>query len=148
MAHPELVKILDNLEMLWHDRRMASFGPIFMTNLAVFLGWRFATTSALNRVMHKYFLLNPVPSQFVPSSMLLSSFSHTGAIHFGFNMFALWSFCADFQAVVRPPHFQAVYCTAGAFSGFTSLLASAATRSRIPSLGASGAVLFLAAWVR
>ena len=144
-TNPWLVSPARTIERMYNDPAIEGYGPILAANVAVFLGWRFTGAGPLSRVMEKYFLLNP--TRFVPSSLLLSSFSHQTPLHLGFNMYALWSFGSIMQSAVHTADFLALYATAGTFAGFTSLTASQILGRTIPSLGASGAVFFVASWV-
>lgn len=146
--NPFLRGVATRIERMWNERSMTTYAPIFLANLGVFFAWRFGHgTPAIRRILDKYFLLLPQRGRVVPASLLLSSFSHVGPLHFAFNMYALWTFLGalpDFYV----EDMLAWYTSAGVFSALTSLTASVVFRRSVPSLGASGAVFFLASWVR
>mmetsp|Transcript_6752 Transcript_6752/g.11634 ORF Transcript_6752/g.11634 Transcript_6752/m.11634 type:complete len:160 (-) Transcript_6752:111-590(-) len=66
-------------------------------------------------------------------------------MHLGCNMFGLYSFGPMMAKALGPETFMATYLAAGAMSSLGGMSAKLAMGKATPSLGASGAVLFLAA---
>ena len=75
------------------------------------------------------------------SPLLLSCFSHSEFWHIGANMFVLWSFAPLIQSLLGTEQFIAFYITGGTFSSLASHLFKTSIKSKIPSVGASGALL-------
>ncbi|PWY96992.1 hypothetical protein BCV70DRAFT_203259 [Testicularia cyperi] len=143
--------------------------PIIAFNTLVFAAW---TLSPFRSRMHSFLVRNFMhrPSSGRNYTMLTSTFSHQGGLHFLFNNFALWSIGGSAliyashinygQPLVpeasRTPHFLSFFATAGVFAATVSHIATSirfrrvaairgiehamATVGRQRSLGASGAV--------
>ncbi|KAI1723040.1 rhomboid family domain-containing protein [Ditylenchus destructor] len=74
--------------------------------------------------------------------MLLSVFSHKSLIHYGLNMYVLFSFAPlVIDKFLGVGQFNALYIAGGLVSSLTSLAHKCAVRSPVRSLGASGAIL-------
>ncbi|SPO41926.1 uncharacterized protein PSFLO_07409 [Pseudozyma flocculosa] len=143
--------------------------PIIAFNTLVFGLWLLAPVrSRLEGFMLRHFTHRP--SSELDFTMLTSTFSHRGGLHFLFNNVALWSFggsaiiyashvnagCAILPEASATPHFLAFFATAGVFAAAASHIAAGvrfrhvaalrgldvarATVGRQSSLGASGAV--------
>lgn len=70
-------------------------GALLAANVAVWLGWMAPPGSNIHRVMHEWFLTSAASLRRGWkgwAQMLLSTYSHSGLMHLGFNMLALWSF--------------------------------------------------------
>jgi rhomboid-like protein len=113
-------------------------------NLAVLGAWRIPR---LRSVMNKYFLSHVNTQKLAVSPMILSCFSHSSPLHFTFNMFALYSFSNIATALLGPEQLVALFITAGTISSLTSMTFRLATKRFTPSLGASGAILGVIAYV-
>lgn len=113
-------------------------------NLAVLGAWR---VPRLRSVMNKYFLSHVNTQKIAISPMILSCFSHSSPLHFTFNMFALYSFSNIATSLLGPEQLIALFLSAGAVSSLTSMTFRLATRRFTPSLGASGAILGVVAYV-
>jgi membrane associated rhomboid family serine protease len=146
----------------------AALVPIFAINTVIFLGWRVSMIPSLRNslqvFMRKYFLHAPASGR--TYTMLTSTFSHRGGLHFFFNHYAMWSFGAASIAAFSvtsshytpqaslTPHVFAFFCTAGIASALAShlitalsfrfvaarrgLAAARLSIGRMGSLGASG----------
>eukprot|EP00936_MAST-01D_sp_MAST-1D-sp1_P001824 g1824.t1 len=129
------------------QRKLQTLGPIIATNAAVYLAWLRSTgqggVEAASPILRRFFLHYPLSGRALP--LLLCTFSHATLMHFGFNMFALWSFGGMMLNHLPSEQFIATYLSAGVITSFGSLCISVLRRSSMPSLGASGAVLTLAA---
>ena len=130
------------------QRKLQTLGPIIAANAAVYLAWlrstgRHGGVEAASPVLQRFFLHYPLSGRALP--LLLCTFSHATLMHFGFNMFALWSFGGMMLNYLPSEQFIATYLSAGVLTSFGSLCISVLRRSSLPSLGASGAVLTLAA---
>ncbi|UZJ53431.1 hypothetical protein CBS101457_002751 [Exobasidium rhododendri] len=118
--------------------------PIVAINTVIFLGWRFSALktgrNALQRFMTRNFL--HAPSSGRSFTLLTSTFSHYGLLHFLFNNVALWSFgvAAFFHPAFYAgkdgkgrhtpeasivPHIMAFFATAGVFSALLSHMVTA-----------------------
>ena len=120
-----------------------AFGTIAI-NLAVMGAWRLP---ALVPVMSKYFLSNSSPSKLALSPMILSCFSHTMPLHFAFNMYALYSFSNIATIFLGPEQLVGMFISAGTVSSLASIAHRLVTKRWTPSLGASGAILGVVAYV-
>lgn len=146
----------------------AALVPIFAINSVIFLGWRLSMLpslrSSLQVFMRRNFLHAPASGR--TYTMLTSTFSHRGGLHFFFNHYAMWSFGAASLATFSitssdytpqaslTPHVFAFFCTAGIASALSShlltalsfrfvaarrgLAAAKMSIGRMGSLGASG----------
>ena len=72
---------------------------------------------------------------------LLAAFSHKDVFHLAINMFVLFSFAQTGVAVLGQEQFLAMYTSAAVFASLASLAHKVLSRSTIPSVGASGAIL-------
>ncbi|KAI8910926.1 hypothetical protein EDD86DRAFT_232157 [Gorgonomyces haynaldii] len=109
---------------------------IIAVNTVVFGLWQIPTMS---RFMTKHFL--HIPSSGKSYTLFTSTFSHSGGLHFLFNMFGLWSFFGpwQFRGGYTPEHAAAFYLGAAGFSALGSHFSSL-VRPFHGSLGASGAL--------
>lgn len=122
--------------------------PIVGLNAAVFMAWKARGASC--SFMSRYFLHDAARSsgRGANTSMLLSTFSHQTLMHLGFNMYALWSFAPNASHLFGVDNFLACYLSAGVMASWASTVVRGLTLGpSLPSLGASGAVLFVASTV-
>ncbi|XP_050553596.1 presenilins-associated rhomboid-like protein, mitochondrial isoform X2 [Spodoptera frugiperda] len=119
------------------------FYPILAANLLVFGAWR---VRSLQPYMIKYFCSNPSgSSRCLP--MLLSTFSHYSAMHLAANMYVLYSFMPAAVASLGKEQFVAMYLSAGVISSFASFVYKVLLNQPGLSLGASGAIMSVLAYV-
>ena len=118
-----------------HEGEKIAVG-IIAINTGIFLLWQIPT---MKFAMYKWF--TSAPSQKASSPLLLSCFSHQEIWHIGCNMFVLWSFAPLIQSLLGTEQFLAFYVTGGTVSSLASYYFKIATKSKVPSLGASGALL-------
>lgn len=118
-------------------------GTIFI-NFVVFCGWR---SRALIPVMNQFFLSQTSKTSIPLSPMILSCFSHSSALHFGVNMYALYSFSTIANALLGPEQLIGLFIGAGTVSSLASIAHRLITGRVVPSLGASGALLGVIAYV-
>ena len=118
-----------------HEGHKVAAG-IIASNICVFVAWQLPF---LRSTMLKWFTTNPTNKRSLP--LLLSCFSHSEFWHIGANMFVLWSFAPLVHNLMGTEQFIAFYLAGGAMSSLVGHYFKIATRSRIPSLGASGALL-------
>ncbi|CAG8780759.1 23373_t:CDS:1, partial [Dentiscutata erythropus] len=107
-------------------------------NAIVFGMWQLAP---LQRLMEKRFVHHPLSGRMF--TLLTSVFSHKAAWHFGFNMFALWSFGGVVYRIFGKEQFLAFYISSGVTSSCISHIFSLMFKdwkNIIGSLGASGAI--------
>ncbi|EDW90858.1 presenilins-associated rhomboid-like protein, mitochondrial [Drosophila yakuba] len=119
------------------------FAPILLCNLVAFAMWR---VPALKGTMMTYFTSNPA-ARVVCWPMFLSTFSHYSAMHIFANMYVMHSFANAAVLSLGKEQFLAVYLSAGVFSSLMSVLYKAGTSQAGMSLGASGAIMTLLAYV-
>ncbi|KAK9766885.1 hypothetical protein K7432_003708 [Basidiobolus ranarum] len=105
-------------------------------NTIVFGMWQIPR---LTPFMSKWFLHHPLSGRSI--TLLTSTFSHQEFWHFGFNMFALYSFGEVTMRILGSEQFVAFYLSTGLGASLVSHLVSAGFKARVfPSLGASGAI--------
>lgn len=118
-------------------------GTIFI-NFIVLCAWR---AKRLQPMMTKYFMSQISTSKIYVSPMILSCFSHTMPLHFAFNMYALYSFAPYATSLLGPEQLVGLFLSAGAVSSLASIAHRLVTKRSIPSLGASGALLGVIAYI-
>nr|CAG4651896.1 EOG090X07NR [Triops cancriformis] len=119
------------------------FYGILLLNTCVFLGWR---NPNWHRAMTTYFASSP-QSRATSLPLLLSVFSHYSMFHLGANMYVLHSFASWAAHAMGKEHFTAFYLSAGVIASFASLVHKTVLRSAGLSLGASGAIMGVVAYV-
>jgi rhomboid-like protein len=118
--------------------------PILTLNVIVFGLWR---VPAMKSFMLKHFASNPAHQGLsLYSSMLLSTFSHYSLFHIFSNMYVLRSFSGAVNTLGYEQYI-AMYLSAGILSSFTSYAFKVLTKSPGFSLGASGAIMAVLAYV-
>uniref|UniRef100_A0A1B6E5C0 rhomboid protease n=1 Tax=Clastoptera arizonana TaxID=38151 RepID=A0A1B6E5C0_9HEMI len=119
------------------------FVPIAFLNCLVFAAWR---VPAFLPFMQRYFCANPF-SNVVCLPMVLSTFSHYSLFHLGANMFVLHSFSTGAALALGKEQLLGFYLSAGCISSFASYVHKVFLKLPGPSLGASGAILAVLAYV-
>lgn len=146
MIETKYLKIRQNINT-WKNQlstgQKIAYGTIFL-NSVVLLAWRFNT---FRPVMMKYFVSQTSTTKIPLSPMILSCFSHSMPLHFAFNMYALYSFSNFATALLGPEQLVGLFISAGVVSSLTSIAHRLITKRTIPSLGASGALLGVIAYV-
>lgn len=131
----------------WYDNlttgEKIAVSAIFM-NLLVLCGWHL---NRIKPVMIKYFLSQPSSLKIRLSPMILSCFSHSAPIHFAFNMCALYSFANVSTSLLGPEQLVGLFLSAGTVSSLASIASRVITAKNVSSLGASGALLGVIAYV-
>jgi membrane associated rhomboid family serine protease len=122
-------------------------GTVILSNIMIFGLWN--KSYLVPRFITKYFLCqHGLPHVF---STLGSTFSHQNFMHLGFNMFALYSFGRACCHQVGSGDTAAMYLSTGVISssiaGVISYYHPILKKIKIPSLGASGAVLGLVSFL-
>lgn len=132
----------------WNSLRESEkvFYPILAANVLVFGAWRIRQ---LQPFMIKYFCSNPssisTGAKCLP--MLLSTFSHYSALHLAANMYVLYSFMPAAILSLGKEQFTAMYFSAGVISSFASFVYKVLLNQPGLSLGASGAIMSVLAYV-
>ena len=115
---------------------------LISTNALVFFSWQIPLFS---RFMHRHFAHDPLSGK--GYTLLTSTFSHQGVMHFGFNMYALHGFLPhlEIRSGMSWEQTLAFYLSAGVLASLGSHLLSLALwkrglRTIAPSLGASGGI--------
>ncbi|VDO07382.1 unnamed protein product [Rodentolepis nana] len=106
---------------------------------ANFVVYTFISTRRFGPILLRYFANSPY-GPCPATSMVLSIFSHQTFFHLFLNMYVLYNFTQPLVPVLGMEQFFAVFLGGGIVASFLSVLFKAARRSRIPSIGASGAV--------
>lgn len=120
-----------------------AYGTIFI-NLTVLGAWRI---NGLRPVMKKFFMSSVDTTKIALSPMILSCFSHSMPLHFAFNMYALYSFSPFANSLLGPEQLIGLFISAGTVSSLASITHRVLTKTHVPSLGASGALLGVIAYV-
>lgn len=108
---------------------------LIVINLLVFLFEVSLDPYSRNAFIAAYGL---VPDQFDFLSVLTSMFLHGGWMHVLGNMWFLWIFGDNIEDILGKGKYLIFYLLCGAAAGMTQVLAS--PYSRIPTVGASGAI--------
>ncbi|XP_037951378.1 presenilins-associated rhomboid-like protein, mitochondrial isoform X2 [Teleopsis dalmanni] len=134
-----------DLKQLWHQLGPGEqvFAPIFAFNLLVFGLWR---VPRFRQVMTTYFCSNPV-GKVVCWPMFLSTFSHYSTVHIFANMYVLHSFSNAAVLSLGKEQFLAVYLSGGVIASLASIVYKAARSQAGLSIGASGAIMAILAYV-
>ncbi|XP_062562877.1 presenilins-associated rhomboid-like protein, mitochondrial [Armigeres subalbatus] len=119
------------------------FAPICALNVLVFGMWRIPQ---LQPMMLRFFASNPA-AKAVCWPMFLSTFSHYSLFHIAANMYVLHSFCHAAVATLGREQFLGLYLSAGVIASFASHLFKTVVRQPGMSLGASGAIMGILAYV-
>lgn len=117
-------------------------GTIFI-NAMVLGGWRI---QSLRPMMNRFFLCHTSPKVAL-SPMILSCFSHAMPLHFALNMYVAYSFSNIATSLLGPEQLIGVFLAAGTFSSLTSIGLKLLRGVNQPSLGASGALLGVIAYI-
>lgn len=142
----EIAKLKKNLKQMWNQLTPGEkvWAPILVANVIVFGLWR---VPSLRATMLRHFASNPASQGVsVYSSMFFSTFSHYSLFHLFANMYVLHSFSSAVNSLGYE-QFIALYLSAGVLSSFTSYAFKALTYSPGYSLGASGAIMAILAYV-
>jgi membrane associated rhomboid family serine protease len=97
------------------EATMLTLVPIIVTNIGVFLGWRYYP-SVLYRIGAVLLPYNPTPAQLV-----VSAFSHRELAHFAFNQLAIVMFGTPVCNTIGPELFLAFYLKAACVSSLASV---------------------------
>jgi len=119
------------------------FAPICAINLLVFGLWR---VHRIQPFMLRYFCSNPV-AKAVCWPMMLSTFSHYSAFHIFANMYVLHSFANVAVSSLGKEQFLYLYLCGGVLSSLSSYVFKTALATPGLSLGASGAIMAILAFV-
>ncbi|KAJ6222514.1 hypothetical protein RDWZM_001059 [Blomia tropicalis] len=132
---------IQQIKQWWNSQSdgFKMFCGITAINTLVFFGWRIPQLQT--RIMTKYFMASVEQKSIRCLPMILSNFSHYSPMHFGLNMFVLYSFANIGVHIMGKENFLALYLSSGVMSSFVSSCYKVAVKSLTPSLGASGAIL-------
>jgi rhomboid-like protein len=142
----EIARLKREMKALWNQLPAGErvWAPILALNVVVFGLWR---APSLRPMMMRYFASNPASqSNAVYWSMFFSTFSHYSLFHLFANMYVLRSFSAAVNSLGKE-QFVALYLTAGVFSSYASYVLKTLTHTPGFSLGASGAIMAIVAYV-
>jgi len=104
-------------------------------NTVVFLYQATMSPYALNQFVEQWGI---VPDQLRMVSLLTSMFLHGGWMHLIGNMLFLWVFGRNVEDLIGGPRFTVFYLVCGLVSAVVQVIAS--PYSRVPTIGASGAI--------
>jgi membrane associated rhomboid family serine protease len=120
-------------------------GALILANLFVF-----ALQVLYGDALLVPFALWPVGDQLAPEfgatvgfrawQLATYAFLHGGGMHLFLNMFALWMFGRDCEAVLGPRRFLALYAAAVLSAALVQLAVASASGAPYPTVGASGGV--------
>lgn len=119
------------------------FAPICALNVLVFSLWRIPR---LQPLMVRYFSSNTA-ARAVCWPMFLSTLSHYSLFHIAANMYVLHSFSHAAVATLGREQFLGLYLSAGVVASFASHVFKTVMRQPGLSLGASGAIMAVLAYV-
>lgn len=138
-------KIKRELSALWDQLTAGEkvFVPLCALNLLVFGLWR---VPRLQNFMVTYFCSNPA-ARVVCWPMFLSTFSHYSLFHIFANMYVLHSFSNAAVLSLGREQFLAVYLSAGVIASLSSVVVKTITSTAGLSIGASGAIMTILAYV-
>jgi membrane associated rhomboid family serine protease len=97
-------------------------------------------------LIYKFAVLWPIDSyrgDFYPWQLLTYGFLHGSTTHILFNMFMLWMFGRELEAMMGAKRFLAYYLTGVIGAGIVQLVVAAIQGGDYPTLGASGGVFAL-----
>ncbi|XP_014218153.1 presenilins-associated rhomboid-like protein, mitochondrial [Copidosoma floridanum] len=120
-----------------------TFYFICYANVAVFLAWKIPQ---LRSTMMKYFTCSPATG-ITCLPMILSTFSHYNLWHLAANMYVLHSFSTPAVSYLGREHFVALYLSSGVASSLFSIAYKIMRNQSGPSLGASGAIMGILAFI-
>ncbi|HLX64345.1 MAG TPA: rhomboid family intramembrane serine protease [Planctomycetota bacterium] len=123
---------------------------LIFINVAVWIVWQIANASpgsAFQLFMRENFLCGPreVLEQYRVWTLLTSEFSHIDATHIFFNLLFLWILAKDVEVFYGRNNFIALYVIAGLSASGAYVLIEVLRGQSASALGASGAVMGLAA---
>jgi len=141
----EVSQLRKDIENVWNRLSAGEqlFVPLCALNVAVFGLWRIPRFQPF---MIKYFCSNPA-ARAVCWPMVLSTFSHYSAFHLFANMYVLHSFSTGAVNALGKEQFLGLYLSAGVFSSLASYVYKAVVSQPGLSLGASGAIMAILAYV-
>lgn len=103
----------------------------------------FALQAMLGGQWFAQLALWPLGSEFWPWQLVTYGFLHGGLMHLLFNMFGLYMFGSDIEAVWGQRRFLTYYLVCIVTAGIAQLIVTWMTGSVYPTVGASGAVFGL-----
>lgn len=150
-THNNLYKRQEPQKGLYINNQMVdpTYLRILMANAVVFLGWKI---SSLESFMTKYFTMCTVEGVRNLPSMIANAFSHRALFHFALNMYVLKGFMYPWSSeeknttvpnVSKHDMFLPFYISAALSGSTLSFFVKLLTRTPIPSLGSSGAIMGL-----
>jgi membrane associated rhomboid family serine protease len=89
------------------------------------------------------FALWPLSGPFMPWQVLSYAFLHGNMMHLLFNMYGLWMFGRELEALLGRREFYQLYFASVLAAGLMQLLVTTATGGMYPTVGASGGVFGL-----
>jgi membrane associated rhomboid family serine protease len=98
----------------------------------------YALDALLHNALFANFALWPFGPQFAPWQVLTYGFLHGGLMHLLFNMFGLYMFGSDIEAVWGQRRFVTYYLTCVITAAIAQLAVTWVTGSFYPTVGASG----------
>jgi len=93
--------------------------------------------------MISMFALWPLNGPFMPWQVLTYAFLHGSLLHIAFNMYGLWIFGRELEALLGRKTFLQLYFASVLTAGIAQVLVTTATGGMYPTVGASGGVFGL-----
>lgn len=85
----------------------------------------------------------PMNGQFMPWQLLSYAFLHGSVMHLAFNMYGLWMFGRELEALLGRKVFYQLYFASVVAAGIMQVLVTTFTGGTYPTVGASGGVFGL-----
>lgn len=131
----------------WRNDRQSTdqvIGALIALNVLVFVGWQ---TFDLRPFMAQHFLVSAdAVAEYRVWTLLTSEFSHADATHLIFNMFGLWVFGRAIGQVRGASEVLRLYLFGAVIASAAHVLFLLFSGDNTPALGASGAVMAMAAY--
>lgn len=89
------------------------------------------------------FALWPMNGPFMPWQLVTYAFLHGGLMHIAFNMYGLWIFGRELEALLGRKVFLQLYFASVVTAGIAQVLVTTASGGMYPTVGASGGVFGL-----
>jgi len=108
---------------------------ILIANVVVFL-----LQSVTGGEMISSLALWPLNGPFMPWQLVTYAFLHGSIMHIAFNMYGLWMFGRELEALLGRKVFYQLYFASVLTAGMLQVLVTTATGGMYPTIGASGGV--------
>ncbi len=111
---------------------------LLIVNVICFLLQSVASGELINSLA-----LWPLTGPFMPWQLVSYAFLHAGFMHIAFNMYGLWMFGRELEALLGRKVFLLLYFASVLTAGITQVLVTTYSGGMYPTIGASGGVFGL-----